>query len=317
MSETVYKDYIGIDVSKKHLDVCIRSTGEYFKVDNNASGFKLIKKRLSTYRPCLLVAEATGGYETDLVRTLQKENFACAVVNPRQVRDFAKALGQLAKTDKIDASVLARFGEAIKPTVKAVASYEEQDLSDTQQRRRQLVEMITMEKNRYDRASGNTRSQIKKTIHFLDKQLKVLEKRLTAQINENEGWRTKMELLQSIKGIGQVIALTLISDLPELGQVGRKEIAALVGVAPLNRDSGQYQGRRGTWGGRANVRSALYMGTLVAVRFNPTLKTFYDKLCPAGKKKKVALIACVRKLLVIMNTMIKNNTPWQAKLIEN
>lgn len=317
MSENSYKNYVGIDVSKKHLDVCIKSTGEYFRTENNAGGFKEIKKRLSLYRPCLLIAEATGGYESDMVRALQKEHFSCAVVNPRQVRDFAKALGKLAKTDKIDSSVLAHFGEAIQPPVSKIVSEEAQELGDTQQRRRQLVDMLTMEKNRYGKANGNVRKQIKKTIEFLEKQLKELDKCLTEQVNENEAWRTKMELLKSIKGIGQVIALTLVSDLPELGQVSRKEIAALVGVAPLNRDSGLYQGQRGTWGGRASVRSALYMGTLVAVRHNSTLKAFYDKLCQAGKKKKVALIACLRKLLVIMNTMIKNNTPWQPKLIEN
>lgn len=317
MSENTYKNYVGIDVSKKHLDVCVHATKEHFRTTNDDSGFREIKKRLSPYSPCLLIAEATGGFEADLVRTLQKKHFSCAVVNPRQVRDFAKALGRLAKTDKIDASVLAHFGEVVKPSPKAMVKAEEQTLSDTQQRRRQLVDMITMEKNRCDKASGHVRKQIKKTIDFLEKQLKEVDKNLADQVSENEAWQTKMELLKSIKGVGQVIALTLVSDLPELGQVSRQEIAALVGVAPFNRDSGSRQGRKEIGGGRANVRTALYMGTLVAVRYNPPLKSFYEKLCKAGKKKKVALIACLRKLLVIMNTMIKNNTPWQPHLVES
>lgn len=317
MSENSYQYYVGIDVSKKHLDVCVRSTKEYFRTTNDASGFKEIKKRLSPYFPCLLIAEATGGFESDMVRALQKENFSCAVVNPRQVRDFAKALGRLAKTDKIDAGVLAHFGEAIKPLPKAMIKAEEHTLSATQQRRRQLVDMITMEKNRDGKARGYIDKQIKKTIEFLEKQLKEIDKELAKQVSQNEIWQAKMGLLKSIKGVGQVIALTLVSDLPELGQVSRQEIAALVGVAPFNRDSGGHQGRKEIWGGRANVRTVLYMGTLVAVRYNPTLKAFYEKLCKAGKKKKVALVACMRKLLLIMNAMVKNNTSWQPKLIEN
>lgn len=317
MSENVYKDYVGIDVSMKHLDVCIRTTGEFFRTTNDANGFKEIKKRLKAYYPCLLIMEATGGYEADCVQALQKAHFSCAVMNAKRVRDFAKALGRLAKTDKIDASVLAHFGEAIKPSPQVIVAFEEKILRETQQRRRQLVEMITMEKNRYRRVDRKIGQYIKKIINYLEKQLKELDQDLADQVSKNETWQTKAELLKSIKGVGQVIALALVSDLPELGKVSRQEIAALVGVAPFNRDSGNQKGVKEIWGGRANIRAVLYMGALVAVRFNPSLKAFYTKLCEAGKKKKVALVACMRKLLVIMNTMIKNNTPWQPQFIEN
>jgi transposase len=317
MSEMMYKNYVGVDVSKKYLDVHIRATQEYFRTTNNAAGIKEIRKRLSLFRPCLLIAEATGGYESDLVRSLQKEDVACAVVNPRHVRAFGKALGRLAKTDKIDAGILAHFGEAINPTPKALLTAEEETLSETQHRRKQLVEMITMEKNRRSGTHGQVRKNIDKTIDFLEKQLKEMDESLSKQVSENEEWQTKLELLKSVQGVGQVIALTLVSELPELGKVSRQEIAALVGVAPFNRDSGDKKGKKAIWGGRSNVRSALYMAGLVAVRHNPRLKAFYNKLCKSGKKKKVALVACMRKLLVIMNAMIKNNTPWQATFIEN
>lgn len=317
MSENEYKDYVGIDVSLKYLDVCIRSTGEYFRTTNDSRGFKEIKKRLFSYQPCLLIMESTGGYESDVVQALQKANFFCAVVNAKRVRDFAKALGQLAKTDKIDARVLAHFGEAIQPLPKEMVGGKEKMLSETQQRRRQIVEMITMEKNRCKKVSRGIGQYIKKIIHCLEKQLTELDKDLAGQVRENDAWQTKTELLKSITGIGQVIALTLVSDLPELGRVSRQEIAALVGVAPFNRDSGNCHGAKEISGGRANVRAVLYMGALVAVRHNSCIKAFYDRLCSTGKKKKVALVACMRKLLVIMNTMIKNKTRWQSKVLEH
>jgi transposase len=317
MSEKMYKNHVGVDVSKKYLDVHVRATKEYFRTTNDSAGFKEIRKCLSRYRPCLLIAEATGGYEYGMVQALQKKGFDCAVVNPRQVRDFGKATGRLAKTDKIDAGILAHFGEAIKPLPKALSRIEEETLSETQHRRKQLVDMITMEKNRRAGTRGEVRKNIDKTIDFLEKQLKEMAASLSAQVSENEEWQTKWELLKSVQGVGQVIALTLISELPELGKVSREEIAALVGVAPFNRDSGAKKGQKAIWGGRSNVRSALYMAGLVAVRHNPRLKAFYTKLCESGKKKKVALVACMRKLLVIMNTMIKNNTPWESTFIEN
>jgi transposase len=317
MSKNEYKNYVGIDVCKRYLDVCVHSSGEYFRVDNNADGFKVIQERLVDYSPCLLIAESTGGYEADMVRTLQKEGWNVAVINPRQARDFAKALGRLAKTDRIDAGVLAHFGKALKPTPKAISRDDEESLSALTQRRRQLVDMLTVEKNRLSQAHGSVSKPIKKSIEFLNKQLKDVEKQLTEHVKSDEEWSRKTEVLESIRGVGPVIAMTLIADLPELGKVSHKEIAALAGLAPFNRDSGFMQGKRSIWGGRATVRTALYMGALVAVRFNPVLKAFYEKLCQAGKQKKVALIACARKLLTIMNSMIKNNVKWQQNLNEN
>jgi transposase len=308
------KNYVGIDVSMKHLDVCVKSTGEYFRVGNNTEGYKQMKKQLRAYHPCVLIAEASGSYERGLVRGIQKLGFEIAVVNPRQVRDFAKALGRLAKTDKIDASVIAHFGEVVQPNVAARVSPDSEDLSDYQQRRRQLVDMLTMEKNRYAQSGESVRKQIKKTLDFLEKQLKEIEGKLKEGINENEALRTQVELLKSVDGVGEVTALSLVIDLPELGKVSRKEI---VGVAPFNRDSGNMKGVREIWGGRANVRTALYMAALVATRHNSVIKAYYEKLCNAGKKKKVAIIACARKLLVMMNAMIKNNTAWGDNLSEN
>jgi transposase len=316
MSKNEYKNYVGIDVCKRYLDVCVRSSGEYFRVENDDEGFKVIQERLSGYSPCLLIAESTGGYESDMVRALQKKGFSVAVINPRQARDFAKAVGRLAKTDKIDAGVLAHFGEAIKPTPKEISSNEEESLSALAQRRRQLVDMLTVEKNRLSQAHGSIVKGIKKSLEFLTKQLKEVEKQLAERIKGDEERSRKTEVLKSIRGVGQIIAMTLIADLPELGKVSHREIAALAGLAPLNRDSGLMQGKRSIWGGRATVRTALYMGALVGIRFNPALKAFYEKLCQAGKRKKVALIACARKLLTIMNSMIKYNTKWQQNFNE-
>lgn len=317
MTEMIYKDYVGVDVCKKYLDVCFRSSGEYFRTTNDRQGFKELEKRLKAHRPCLLIAEATGGYESEMVRTLQAKGMACAVVNPRQVRHFAKGTGRLAKTDKIDAGILAHFGETIKPAAQAPKEADEELLNKMHHRRRQLVEMLTMEKNRYGISRGEVKKQIKKTIDFLKEQLKEVDESLLEQVSDKSEWTNKLALLTSIKGVGQVTALTIISELPELGRVSREEIAALVGVAPFNQDSGGKQRQKRIWGGRAGVRSALYMAGLVAVRHNPRLKAFYVRLCRSGKKKKVALIACVRKLVVIMNTMLKTNTPWQSMEDEN
>jgi transposase len=317
MSENQYKDYIGIDVCKKYLDVCIRSTGEYFRTENNAKGFQTIQAQLADYSPCLLITESTGGYEKNMVRTLQQAGFAVVMINPRQARDFAKALGRLAKTDKIDASVLAHFGEALKPVTKAALNEDREILSAMSQRRRQLGVMLTMEKNRLEQAHPGVHKSIKKGIAFLEKQLKEMETKLAEQVKNDDEWSNKAERLQTICGVGPVIAVTLVADLPELGKISHKEIAALAGLAPLNRDSGFMQGKRAIWGGRANVRTALYMGALVAVRFNPVLKAFYERLCAAGKNKKVALVACAHKLLTIMNSMMKYEKKWGEHLIEN
>lgn len=313
MSKKGYKDYIGIDVSKKSLDVHVRSSGEYFSVDNTPEGFKSIKERLSLKSgDSLWVVESTGGYERDCVNYLQKEGCPVAIVNPRQVRDFAKATGRLAKTDSLDAKVLSHFAEAIKPEPGEKVSPEEACLKAHQQRRQQLVEMLTMEKNRLQKARGSVKESIKKMINSLEEEIAQMDKSLRLQVKEQPAWAETHKLLCSIKGVGEVTSITMISQLPELGKVSHREIAALVGVAPLNKDSGYYQGERGIWGGRASVRCILYMATVVAVRFNPPLKHFYETLCARGKKKKVALVACMRKLLIIMNAMLKNNSAWRA-----
>jgi transposase len=315
MSINSYKNHIGIDVSKKNLDVCVRSTGEIFQVSNDLEGFKALKTQLKPYPKALVVLEATGGFESALVQFLQKNKKAVAVVNPRQVRDFAKALGRLAKTDKIDASVIAYFGEVVKPEAKALESADALLLKEMQQRRTQLVGMLTMEKNRFRQASSaELKKSIQALIKLLEKQLKEIEQALTKQVANNPEWSAKKALLQGINGVGETTATIMLAALPELGQASHKEIAALVGVVPYNRDSGQYKGERSIFGGRANVRASLYMATLVGTRCNPILKAFYEKLCKAGKKKKVALVACMHKLLRIMNAMLRNNTAWQVPI---
>lgn len=315
MQEKTYQDYIGIDVAKNKLDVCIRSTGECFQVDNTSTGHQLLIKRLSPQANSLVVVEATGGYEQSVVQALQQAAFTLAVVNPRQVRDFAKALGHLAKTDKLDAYVLARFAEAIKPQASAPVSQSRQELQEKQQRRKQLVDMLALEKNRLAQATGSVKEHIKDSIKFLEKQLKALEKELFASIAADKELSAKESLLCSVKGVGKVTALTLITQLPELGHLNQRQIAALAGVAPFNRDSGQWRGQRTIWGGRSTVRTALYMSALVATQFNPVIKKYYERLCAAGKKKKVALVACMRKLLVILNAMVKNNTRWKEATV--
>lgn len=317
MQEKIYQDYIGIDVSKNKLDVCILSTGECFQVDNTSTGHQLLIKRLSPQANSLVVIKATGGYEQSVVQALQQAAFTLAVVNPRQVRDFAKALGHLAKTDKLDAYVLARFAQAIKPQASAPVSQSRHELQQKQQRRKQLVDMLTLEKNRLAQATGRVKEHIKDSINFLEKQLKALEKELFTSIAADKELSAKESLLCSVKGVGKVTALTLITQLPELGHLNQRQIAALAGVAPFNRDSGQWRGQRTIWGGRSTVRTALYMSALVATQFNPVIKKYYERLCAAGKKKKVALVACMRKLLVILNAMVKNNTLWKEATVNS
>lgn len=317
MQEKIYQDYIGIDVAKNKLDVCILSTGECFQVDNTSTGHQLFIKRLSPQANSLVVIKATGGYEQSVVQALQQAAFTLAVVNPRQVRDFAKALGHLAKTDKLDAYVLARFAQAIKPQASAPVSQSRHELQQKQQRRKQLVDMLALEKNRLAQATGRVKEHIKDSINFLEKQLKALEKELFTSIAADKELSAKESLLCSVKGVGKVTALTLITQLPELGHLNQRQIAALAGVAPFNRDSGQWRGQRTIWGGRSTVRTALYMSALVATQFNPVIKKYYERLCAAGKKKKVALVACMRKLLVILNAMVKNNTLWKEATVNS
>lgn len=310
MTSLSEKIYVGLDVSSTTLDVYIRPMGLSLKVSNDEIGIQKLKDHLPE-KIDLLVLEATGGYEKLTARLLSADNIPVAIVNPRQVRDFAKATGQLAKTDATDGKIIALFAEKIEPPVKQLANEKQQELMDFKSRRKQLVEMITMEKNRLGKSSKTIKKSLEKTIKFLVGELKAMDQKLEKNISEDPQWSKKDELLQSIIGVGPVLSTTLIADLPELGTLNHKKIAALVGVAPFNRDSGAYVGGRTVWGGRASVRATLYMAALVASKKNPQIKVFYERLCANGKKKKVALTACMHKLLIIMNAMIKTNTAWQ------
>ncbi|MDP6494577.1 MAG: IS110 family transposase [Dehalococcoidia bacterium] len=304
------RTFVGIDVSGKHLDMAVRPTGEHGQFSNDREGIAQIVECLVALGPSGVVLEATGGLEIPVSAELQVASLAVSVVNPRQVRDFARAVGQLAKTDRIDAMVLARFAEAVKPPPRPLPDAKTRELRSLVDRRRQLVEMLTAESNRLRSASGRVRPQIEEHIRWLESRVKDLDTDLGEVIRSSPLWRTQEQLLRSVPGIGPVLSSTLLVELPELGTLDRKQIASLVGVAPLNRDSGAFRGRRTVWGGRARVRAALYMGTLVATRFNPIIKAFYQRLCAAGKAKKVALTACMRKLLTILNSMLRHRTPW-------
>ncbi len=305
--------YVGIDVAKARLDLVARTNGTTTEwgTTNDAVGITQVAQRLGELRPDLIVLEATGGYETPLVGALGAASLPVVVVNPRQVRRFAQALGHLAKTDKLDARVLAQFAEMVKPTVRPLRDEKAQELGAVLARRHQVVEMITAEKNRLASAHPKVQPRIKANLDWLARQLAELDDELGQLIRQSPLWREQDDLLRSMPGVGPVLSLTLLAELPELGQLDRKEIAALVGVAPLNRDSGTMRGKRLIWGGRNQVRAVLYMATLQATRFNPVIQAFYERLLQAGKAKKVALVACMHKLLTILNAMIKHQTPWR------
>ncbi len=302
--------FVGIDVSKDQLDVALRPSAERAAVANNDAGIARLVKRLQAVHPTLIVLEATGGLELPVTSALAAAALPVVVVNPRQVRDFAKATGRLAKTDTLDASILAQFAEAVRPALRPLPDAETQALSALLTRRRQLIEMCTAEKNRLGTAPTPVRKGIRAHITWIEGRLADLDEELAHAIRESPLWRDKDDLLQGTPGVGPVLARTLLASLPELGTLTRQQIAALVGVAPLNRDSGTFRGKRRVWGGRAHVRAALYMSALVATRFNPVIRVFYQRLCAAGKAKKVALTACMRKLLTILNAMLKHQTPW-------
>lgn len=304
--------FVGIDVSKAQLDVAIRPSGERLQVGNSEEGIAQLTKRLTDVHPTLVVLEATGGYQAAVVASLGLAKLPVAVVNPRQVRDFAKATGRLAKTDLLDADVLARFGEAIRPEPKPLLDEETLDLEAQVARRRQVVEMISAETNRLAVARKALRPSIKAHINFLKRELQDINRDLDEALRKTPLWREHDDLLRSVPGVGRITSATLLAELPELGKLNRKQIAALVGVAPLNRDSGTFRGKRSIWGGRASVRAVIYMATLVATRVNPTIRSFYERLCANGKAKKVALTACMRKLLTTLNAMARSNTPWRA-----
>ena len=307
--------FIGIDVSKAQLDVQVRPTGEQFRVENNEEGIAGLAARLKGLGPKLIVLEASGGYQGAAVARLALEKLPVAVVNPRQVRDFAKATGRRAKTDALDAAVLAHFGEVLKPEPKPLEDEDTAALGALVARRRQVVEMITAELNRLAQSRSAVRAKIKTHINFLRHELSDLNRELDELLRRSPVWREQDELLRSVPGVGRVVAATLLCELPELGRLNGKQLAALVGVAPVNRDSGQFHGRRHVAGGRSSVRATLYMAALVATRFNPTIRAFYQRLCAAGKLKKVALTACMRKLLTILNAMLRSNRHWEPALL--
>ena len=302
--------YIGVDVSSSELVVGVLPTGEVWQVANDPEGFSVLTRRLGVLSPALIVLEASGGYEAEVAGELADAGMPVVVINPRQTREFARSSGRLAKTDAIDAMALARFGQAINPPVRPLPTQSEKELRALIGRRRQIVGMITAERNRLPKATVYVRRQIEQHIAWLQTQLEDLGKDLNRLIESSPVWQARDDLLQSVPGVGPVASSVLLAELPELGCLNRKEIACLVGVAPHNRDSGRFRGKRSVWGGRSHVRSALYMATLVASRYNPAIKAFYGRLCEAGKPKKVALVASMRKLLTILNAMLKNHTAW-------
>ena len=304
--------YVGIDVSKGWGDVVVKPSGERWCFNQDQEGIGELVKRLVGLQPTLVALEATGGYERTLVGALAEKEVPVRVFNPRQVRDFARSQGQLAKTDRLDAGMIAQFGEVSDAGAQAPKSRESLELDALVSRRRQLVGMKTGERNRLENADPVVRKSIEGIIDLLDEAVSEIDRELKGRLQKCEQWRKQVKLLRTVPGIGPITVFTLLAGLPELGQLNRREIAALVGLAPLARDSGRLRGVRSCWGGRANVRAALYMPTLVAVRFNPALRDFYQRLVDAGKPKKVALTACMRKLLTILNAMVKQQAKWKT-----
>jgi transposase len=309
MSET----FVGIDVGKDRFDVAFHPQGEGFSCCADPAGLAQAVRRIQAAGPALIVLEATGGYEALLAAELAVADLPVAVVNPRQTRDFARALGRLAKTDRIDAGTLALFAEKVRPRCQAPPSEHQQRLKAMVRRRRQLVSMRTAELNRRPRATSEVRQSIDAVLALLNRQIKDLEDDIGGTIRQMPQWRDKDDLLQSVPGVGPKTASTLLAALPELGTLSRRQIASLAGLAPMNRDSGQMRGRRTTWGGRAEVRAVLYMACVAALRCNCVVHAFYQRLRAAGKTPKVALTACMRKLLTILNAILRTHTPWRLQ----
>lgn len=300
--------FVGIDISKDSLDVAIHAVNKQWHFSNDRAGISNLRKMLVKLKPVLVVFEATGGYEMPLYLSLDEAGFPVAPVNARQIRDFARSTGKLAKTDYLDARVIAHFGQAIQPSPRHVPDTHE--LKIAQARRTQILEMITAETNRLRGAPKALKKRIEAHIAWLNRELDDIDRELKEKIENDPIWREKDTLLQSVPGVGPTTSVTLIAQMPEMGTLDRRQIAALAGVAPLNRDSGTFHGRRIVWGGRTQIRAILYMATLVATRHNPVIREFYTRLCVTGKRKKVALIACMRKLLTILNSILKHHVPW-------
>jgi len=307
--------FVGIDVSKTWLDSAVHETEIAWRIGNDDKGITNLIKRLKQIGPTLIVLEATGGYEMQLVTALVHAQLPVVITNPRKVRAFARSTGRLAKTDKLDAKLLAHFAAAIRPAVRPMPSEEEEQLTGLLVRRRQLVDMLTVEKNRLHTVRPALRDDIREHIAWLQTKVAKLDEEIDQFLKKSSLWIEKDVILRSAPGVGRVTSCTLLAMLPELGTLNRQEIAALVGVAPVNKDSGRKQGKRRVYGGRATVRSVLYMAALAAKRYNPRIKKFYDDLLLRGKEKKVALTACMRKLLVILNAMIRTNQIWHSESI--
>jgi transposase len=305
--------FVGIDVSKDRLDGFVRPVGEAFSVARDAEGVKALAVRVGQLRPSLVVLEATGGFEQVVAAGLAGAGLPVVVVNPRQIRDFARAMGRLAKTDRIDAEVIALFAERVRPDVRALPDHQARLLDELVTRRRQVIEMIVAEANRARLIeSRRLKKRIERHRAALQEELSEIEQDLDETIRGTPIWREADDLLKSVPGVGDTLARTLIAELPELGTLDRRKIAALVGVAPFNRDSGRLRGKRVIWGGRAAIRAPLYMAALVASRHNPAIAAFYKRLRAAGKPAKVALVACMRKLLTILNAILRDRKPWQT-----
>lgn len=308
--------FVGIDVAKAELVVSVLPSAQRFAVTNDEVGVRTLVERLRPVAPQLVVLEATGGYELLAVAALAAAALPVVVVNPRRVRDFAKATGQLAKTDRIDADILARFADVVRPEVRLIPDAAAHELDALLTRRRPLLEMLQAERNRVGQVFGTGKKQVRKSlkahITFLERELRTTDTELGEMVRQSPVWRERDELLRSVPGVGPVLSRTLLADLPELGRLSRRAIAKLVGVAPLSRDSGTMRGRRFVQGGRAAVRGVLYMAALVATRRNTVIREFYLRLVAAGKPKKLALVACMRKLLTILNTMVRTNTTWSV-----
>lgn len=310
MSQT--QIFVGVDISKARLDVAVRPSGETVTVRHDEAGIASLVVRMQTWQPAAVVLEATGDLESAVVSAFAAVGLPVHVVNPRQVRDFARATGRLAKTDALDAQLLAQFGEVLRPAPRPLPAEATQALSADLSRRRQLIEMLTAEKNRLSQARPALRERITAHIEWLTRELRRVEADLDTAIRHSPVWREQDDVLQSMPGVGPGLSRTMLAELPELGTLSSKQLAALVGVAPHNRDSGTLRGTRTIWGGRAVVRTALYMAALAATTWNPVIKAFYHQLLARGKAKKVALVACMHKLLSILNAMVKQRTPWRA-----
>ena len=306
--------FVGIDVSKDRLDVAALPSEEVWSLEHDESGIEVLVQKLGKLHPESVIVEATGGLERTLVASLAAAAIPVIVVNPRQIRDFAKATGQLAKTDAIDARILALFGQRVRPEFRELPNEKTRALESLLVRRRQIIEMLVAENNRVPLASPAIDKDLKAHIRFLEKRLERVDAEIDAAIKKSPLWRTKDALLRSVPGVGPVLSRTLLAELPELGRLSNNQIAKLVGVAPLNQDSGRFRGKRRIWGGRASVRNALYMAAFSATRWNPVIRVYFERLVGAGKSHKVALVACMRKLLITLNSMVRSGQSWNPSL---